>query len=120
MFPAIAMVDKAPINLTIQNSQIVCENGFTKYDVSFEDIETVDIIDELPENMFRAFGYGGENLIKGDFSSSKINNMKVIADPHTPPYILINTTDGKVYLFGSRNSNNVNEIYKNLTIQLLN
>ena len=117
MMPAMAIVDKAPINLIVEDSQIICENGFTKYNVLIEDIESVNIINELPENMYRTGGYGGENLIKGNFTATGINNLKIIADPNTPPYILIKTIDGQSYLFGTRNSNTVNEIYKNIMMK---
>ena len=63
-------------------------------------------------SVFRNFGTAMPQLLKGDFTASEIGHVKVCLDPAVPPFLLIETTEGKAYLLGSRTDGVVKEVYE--------
>ncbi len=110
----IALEDKSPINLQLKNTSIVCSSGSTEYEIDFDEIEEIQLLETLPNDLFRTNALGSQNLYKGSFYGSGMDNLKIIADPKTPPYIKIKTTDERYYIFGTRNSEISKEIFLSL------
>lgn len=106
---------KAPIQLTVSESTVQCISGTSSYSVPRDEISDIVLLDELPAGMIRTGGLGMPNLFKGNFSAKGHQNLKVIADPETPPYLLITLRDNSAYLFGTHNNNDARIIYNQLS-----
>jgi len=98
--------------LTLDDHAVVGANGRTEYVIELEDVKSVQLMEELPDNMIRNFGTAMPQLLKGDFTASEIGHVKVCLDPAVPPFLLIETTEGKAYLLGSRTDGAVKEVYE--------
>ncbi|MBE6129832.1 MAG: hypothetical protein E7185_11235 [Erysipelotrichaceae bacterium] len=101
---------KKEITLAVEDDRIVCTSGMGSYRIDLDDVQEIKVLEELPSNMRRSFGTGTETLLQGRFSADGYGSMEVNLDPRQGPYLLI-TTEGKTYLFGTRDGSAVREIY---------
>lgn len=97
-------VSNKPLALEVNATAITASHGNSRYEVALEDIETVTLLDTLPKGLHRVAGTGMENLRKGRFRSPELGNLTLCLDPQCPPFLLIQTTDGRHFLFGTRDS----------------
>ena len=100
------------VALNVDDYAVMGSNGRTEYVIELDDVESVQLMEELPGNMVRNFGTAMPQLLKGDFTASEIGHVKVCLDPTVPPFLLIETTEGKAYLLGSRTDGVVKEVYE--------
>lgn len=105
---------KQEIVISMTDTAVTAEAGMSDYTINTEDIEEVSLLSELPEGFHRKVGTGMENLSKGTFGSDEYERMKVILDPTTGPYLLIETTSGEYYLFGTHDGEGVEQIYQEI------
>ena len=110
---SLGAADRSGIVLDIAGDAVYCENGGTRYAVPLAEIEKVELLEEMPEDLWRTNGLGGQHLMKGSFLGDGLPDLKIIADPTTPPYLLIFTED-RQYLFGARDPSVTEEIFENL------
>lgn len=104
---------RGEINLSANESQVIVVLGERKlYNVNISDIESAELIDELPKKMTRTNGTAVENLLTGHFATNT-DKYKVCLDPKVKPYILIRTKDTN-YIFGSRDPEHTSEIYNKI------
>jgi len=97
--------------LTLDDQAVMGANGRTEYVIELEDVQSVQLMEELPDNMIRNFGTAMPQLLKGDFTASEIGHVKVCLDPTVPPFVLIETEEGRRYLLGSREPGEAEEVY---------
>ena len=100
--------------LTLDDRAVMGANGRTEYVIELEDIKSLQLMEELPDNMVRNFGTAMPQLLKGDFTASEIGHVKVCLDPSVPPFLLIETTEGKAYLLGSREAGAAEAVYERI------
>lgn len=110
---SLGLTDRSEILLDIREDAVYCENGNTRYEVPFADMESVELLEELPEDLWRTNGLGGQHLMKGSFLGDGLPDLEIIADPTQPPYLLIRTED-RQYLFGARDPRRTEEIYRRI------
>ena len=96
-------------------SSDLCENGSTRYEVSFGEIEQIELLNEMPDGMCRTNGLGGQHLFKGSFTGNGMSDLKIIADPTIPPYLKIKTTSGQYYLFGSHDPDSTEALFADIS-----
>ncbi len=95
-------VGSKPLDLQISERVVSASYGSNVYEVAIEDIDTVELLDALPQGMHRVFGTGMENLLKGRFRSAELDNITLCLDPQCPPFLFIKTNGGQQFLFGVR------------------
>ena len=95
-------IGRKPLDLQVSDAVIAASYGSSFYEVKLEDVEEVELLEVLPEDLQRVGGIGMETLLKGKFRSSEYGNMTLCLDPQCPPFLLIRTTDGRQFLFGTR------------------
>ena len=100
--------------LTASDDAVSGINGRTEYVIPLEDVASVELLEELPGSMHRNFGTGLPNLLKGDFTSRELGHMKVCLDPTAPPFVLVETKEGNLYLLGSREEGAAESVYKEI------
>ena len=98
--------------LTADGNAVVGSNGWTEYVIALDEVESVQLMEELPENLARNFGTAMPTLLKGDFRAAAMGHMKVCLDPTVPPFVLLETTGGDKYLLGSRTEGIAESVYE--------
>ncbi len=102
------------IDISLSEGTLVAKSGMTSYEIDAGQIDSVILLEDLPDGLYRVMGTGMPTLIKGDFTATGLGHINVMADPTTPPFILIHTTSGKYYLLGSRDSSATEDYYGEL------
>lgn len=92
--------ERSPITLTLSQEVLVAQHGWDKYEISLEDMEQVQLLDEEPEGLRRVAGTAMDTVLKGRFKSDEYDKMTVCMDPQTGPWLLITMDDGAIYLVG--------------------
>ncbi len=115
---SLGLEDKSNIVLDTTEHTVYCENGSTRYEVPFSEIEQLELLEEMPEGLWRTNGLGGQHLFKGSFTGGGMADIKMIADPTVPPYLKIKTTSGQYYLFGSRDPEVTESLLADLEVAL--
>ena len=103
-----------PIVLSVEADQLHADSGMNHYTVNTDDITSAELLEALPEKMARRWGTGMEHYIQGTFSSDR-GTLNVMCDPACAPYIYIETTGGKKYLFASREAAETEAIFRILS-----
>ena len=71
-------VTNRPTSLELTNTELVAYCGDkSAYRIERADIESAELLDELPEHLVRRVGTGAENLLKGDFSAAEYGRLKL-------------------------------------------
>ena len=95
-------IGSKPLDLQVNGTVLTASYGSSSYEVMLGEIEEAELLETLPERLWRVGGTGAENLQKGKFRSPVLGNMTLCLDPQCPPFLLIKTTGGQYYLFGTR------------------
>ena len=105
-------VTNRPTSLELTNTELVAYCGDkSAYRIERADIESAELLDELPEHLVRSVGTGAENLLKGDFSAAEYGRLKLCLDPTCPPFLLVECAGGETYLLGSRTEGETEVIF---------
>lgn len=104
-------IGSKPLDLQVSGAVVTASYGSSFYEVALEDIEEVELLDALPEGLRRVGGTGAETLLKGKFRSSEYGSLTLCLDPSSPPFLRIKTTYGRQFLFGTRESTGVEDIF---------
>lgn len=113
---SLAVDEKSEILLDPRGQSVLCESGSTRYEVSFDEIEQLELLETMPEGLFRTNALGGQHIFKGSFAGGGMSDLKIIADPTVPPYLKIKTASGRYYLFGTRNPDETRSIFAELSV----
>ena len=94
----------------IGDSQIVIEDMYED-EITYADITDLSLVDDLPENMIKSNGFATETRLLGSFRSKEHGPVRAHVFRDYPPYIAIKT-DGKFYLFNSKDANETKDWYE--------
>ena len=93
----------APVTLELSGQTIRASHVLTSYEIASDDVESVEVVDRLPD-MTRTFGGAADTFLEGDFSSKEYGPLKVCLDPEVGPWLLVRTKGGTTYLLGASDS----------------
>ena len=82
----------APREGYIEDGTLYFQHFSEKYEIALDDIESVELLDELPEAR-RIAGTGMSTLLEGRFTVEGYENVRISLNPQEPPFIAITTTD---------------------------
>jgi len=108
------MIDKgikSEVVFEAKDDMVIVSSGRTEYKVDLDDVESVELIYELPENLSRTWGTATEKILKGTYSAKGLGAVNVCLNPDHPPYIFVKTEKGKKYLFGTDDPARTDELY---------
>ena len=91
--------EEGVVDLTVTAEQVEAVHSGSRYTVALEDIQSAEVLQELPE-MRRTWGTAMSSVLKGNFSSGKYGKLTVCLDPRQGPFLLITTREGDRYLLG--------------------
>ena len=86
-----------PTEVTI-SEQSISFNGMYSYELKLEEIESAEVIDNLPNNMKRINGFGTSTRALGHFSSDELGKGRMYVFVENAPYIFLNTKEGFIIL----------------------
>ncbi len=89
-----------------------------KYGVnlSLNEMESITMVDELPQISYRSNGFGLGSVRKGYFKTKNGETVKLILNSGQKPLIFFKTREGKKIYFSARSASN-QEIYRNIKSQ---
>ncbi len=102
ILPVTNAVGNKPPEFDLSSAELTARSGGTEYVIKLDEIESVELIEELPKSIVKVNGTNFENLLKGRFSADKIGSVYACLDPTSPPFLLIEGKDGDNFLLGSR------------------
>lgn len=102
-------MERAPVELEVTETAIIGSHYGGEWSVALEDIKEVQVIADLPR-LTRTMGTGMSNACTGQFSSSEWGRVTLCINPRVRPWLLVEQTDGKLFLFGSSVEGVVEEI----------
>ena len=106
----------SPVQLEASEQTIRAHHSLTTYDINVADVQSVEVLDELPQ-MTRTFGGAADTFLEGDFSSEQYGALKVCLDPEAGPWLLVRTTDGTIYLLGASDADQTQAIADMLGVE---
>lgn len=90
-----------PVTLYYEDGTLIAKHWKKVYQINQEDMEQIVLLEEEPE-IRRQSGTGMKTVKKGNFYSDTYRrDFKVCLNPKEPPFLMIESADGKWYLLGS-------------------
>lgn len=92
-------IDFVPIEVNPTGTQVEITSGYSDYDISYDDITGVELLDSLPDDDYRRIN-GGEDQHKmmGRFKGEKTGKCRMYLYVGYTPVLEIMTEDGPVYV----------------------
>ena len=103
----------SPVTLELSGEALSARHSLTGYEIPLDDIESFEVIAELPQ-MTRTFGGAADTFLEGDFSSERYGALKVCLDPGAGPWLLVRTEDGTAYLLGASDADETEAVAQDL------
>lgn len=82
----------APREGYIEGDTLYFQHFSEKYEIDLDDVESVELLDELPEAR-RIAGTGMSTLLEGRFTVEGYENVRISLNPQSPPFIAVVTGD---------------------------
>lgn len=80
---------------------------------TWESIEDVKVIDEIPTIEMRTNGSALGSNLKGHFRTSEMGSVKLFVDTKNPPFIYLETKEG-ITIFNMKNVDETQEVFKEI------
>lgn len=107
--------------LSLESDTIVF-NGSYRETLTPSDIQSIELVDQLPQITFKANGFGLGSVRKGYFRTKDKETVKLILNGDQKPIILFTKKDGKKIYYSARSASNediINEIQQTLPNKVL-
>jgi hypothetical protein len=83
---------------------------------TWDSIEAVELIEELPTIEMRTNGSALGSNLKGHFRTRELGSVKLFVNIQKPPFIYLETDDG-ITIFNVNNTDETQEIFKEILRQ---
>ena len=93
-------MERAPVELEVTDTELVGSHYGGRWSVALEDIRSVRLLEERPR-LYRVAGTGMETALTGQFNSDEWGRMTICLDPRMGPWLLVEDSGGKLFLFGA-------------------
>lgn len=101
--------------LSLESETVVFSGSYGET-LSPSDIQSIELVDQLPQITFKTNGFGLGSVRKGYFRTKEKEVVKLILNGDQKPIILMTKTDGKKIYYSARSASNediVEEIQQN-------
>jgi len=106
--------ERTPTALVLTDTELIARHTRDQYTIQLADIESIEILTEMPWIISRDNGTSMDNLAKGRFSVSNHGTAFLCIEPNNPPFILIIAND-RTYFLNDNNSSVTTGIYNEIT-----
>ena len=96
------MLDFTPIQTTVENDTIVCQQLSVEYEIPLEDIVEYEVLSELPD-MTKLNGNGMDHVYSGTFEIYRQGKVELFLNPQNDLYLKLITEDETYYISGDTN-----------------
>lgn len=93
------MMEFTPLDTKVVDDQIVCQHLTVEYEIPLEDIESYEVVTELPE-MIKVNGTGMDNILSGTYEIYREGMFETFLNPQNNLFIKIVTADETYYISG--------------------
>ena len=94
------MAEFTPIQVTVENDTIICQQLNVDYEIPLADIDSYEVVTELP-NMIKVNGSGMDNLLIGTFEVYREGMYEVFLNPQNELFIKLTVDDQAYYIGGA-------------------
>lgn len=92
-------IDFVPIELNTSDTQVEITSGYSDYDIAYDDITGVELLDSLPDDDYRRInGSADQHKMMGRFKGEKTGKCRMYLYVGYTPVLEIMTEDGPVYV----------------------
>ena len=92
-------IDFVPIELNTSDTQVEITSGYSDYDIAYDDITGVELLDSLPDDDYRRINGGADqHKMMGRFKGEKTGKCRMYLYVGYTPVLEIMTEDGPVYV----------------------
>lgn len=96
------MLDFTPIQTSVENNTIVCQQLSVEYEIPIENIVEYEVLSELPD-MTKVNGNGMDHVYSGTFEIYRQGKVELFLNPQNDLYIKVITEDETYYISGDTN-----------------
>ena len=96
------MLDFTPIQTTVENKTIVCQQLSVEYEIPLEEVKSYEIVMELPE-MTKLNGNGMDHVYSGTFEIYRQGKVELFLNPQNNLYLKLITEEETYYISGDTN-----------------
>lgn len=107
--------DFVPISLKVADQAVISGQYKEEYRIPLEDIETVELVEELP-SMSKRVGSAMDSMLKGSFLDEEYQSCKVCVRRQEPPFVKLVTEDGMIYYFNDEEPEVTEEVYEKIRL----
>ena len=104
--------EATPVSLRADGSQIVAVHTGVAYAIDIDTVTSAYFLDKLPRGI-RTNGTAMKTVLKGSFRYDGIGDCRLCLDPRYPPYLVV-LSDGRTYILGSSNPDDIRAVYETL------
>ena len=92
-------IDFVPIELNTSDTQVEITSGYSDYDIAYDDITGVELLDSLPDDDYRRINGGADqHKMMGRFKGENTGRCRMYLYVGYTPVLEIMTEDGPVYV----------------------
>jgi hypothetical protein len=102
--------EKTPTSLVLSETELTARHMGSSYVIRLSDIESVELLREMPWLLSRDNGASFTNLSKGRFTVSGYGSAFLIVQTNDPPFLVI-TAGGRTYILNDADSGVTREVY---------
>lgn len=106
------LMEFTPIQTTLEDGMIVCEQLFTEYEIAVDEIEECELVTELPD-MVKVNGTAMDNLLIGRFEVYREGVYELFANPQNEVFLKL-VTDEKQYFISCAEDEDTKAIFDSL------
>ncbi|MDR2590038.1 MAG: hypothetical protein LBC71_03500 [Oscillospiraceae bacterium] len=100
-----------PVRLVLTDTTLTARStGLYTYTIKLSDINSVELVDEMPLILSRNDGFGSANLLKGRFTASHLGTVFLSVQQNDPPFLIIVAAD-RTYIVNDADSAKTREVY---------
>ena len=92
-------MERAPVELAVTETEVTGTHYTDQWSIAREDIVAIEVITDLPR-LRRVAGTGMDSALTGQFNGDGWGRLTLCIDPRQGPWLLIEKTDGTLFLFG--------------------
>ena len=94
------LLEFTPIQVKIENDKMICEHLSVAYELPLDEIESYEIITELPE-LIKMNGNGMDNVLSGTYEVYREGMYEVFLNPQNELFIKFHIGDRKYIISGA-------------------
>jgi len=90
--------------------------GSYGFDLNISDIETIELVDEIPEIKIRTYGISTGYINRGWFNLESWGKCRLLMTSNNPPFLIITKNDGERIIINNKEKSRTENIYAQIEL----